>query len=101
MLFIVSLFFFPNELLENYKWLTLLLIAAFFVCIHPGANIARMPMIAETPHIPAQYSICDHSAAVLIAKAAYSELLKGELPLNELALLDSLSAALSHCNTSA
>lgn len=35
MLFIVSLFFFPNELLENYKWLTLLLIAAFFVCIHP------------------------------------------------------------------
>lgn len=35
MLFIVSLFFFPNELLENYKWLTLLLIVAFFVCIHP------------------------------------------------------------------
>ena len=35
MLFIVSLFFFPNELLENYKWLTLLLIAACFVCIHP------------------------------------------------------------------
>lgn len=35
MLFIVSLFFFPNELLENYKWLTLLLIAAFFVCVHP------------------------------------------------------------------
>ncbi|MDE6030801.1 MAG: flippase-like domain-containing protein [Oscillospiraceae bacterium] len=35
MLFIVSLFFFPNELLENYKWLTLLLITAFFVCIHP------------------------------------------------------------------
>ncbi len=28
-----------------------------------GANIARIPMIAETPHIPAQYSICDHSAA--------------------------------------
>lgn len=35
MLFIVSLFFFPNELLENYKWLTLILIVAFFVCIHP------------------------------------------------------------------
>ncbi len=35
MLFIVSLFFFPNELLENYKWLTIVLIAAFFVCIHP------------------------------------------------------------------
>lgn len=35
MLFIVSLFFFPNELLENYKWITILLIVAFFVCIHP------------------------------------------------------------------
>ncbi len=35
MLFIVSLLFFPNSLLEEYKWLTLLLIAAFFVCIHP------------------------------------------------------------------
>lgn len=35
MLFIVSLFFFPNSLLENYKWITLLLIVAFFVCIHP------------------------------------------------------------------
>lgn len=35
MLFIVSLFFFPNELLENYKWLTVLLIIAFFVCINP------------------------------------------------------------------
>lgn len=35
MLFIVSLFFFPNELLNDYKWLTVLLIAAFFVCIHP------------------------------------------------------------------
>ncbi len=35
MLFIVSLFFFPNELLENYKWTTFLLIAAFFIVIHP------------------------------------------------------------------
>ena len=35
MLFIVSLLFFPNSLLEEYKWLTLLLIVAFFVCIHP------------------------------------------------------------------
>lgn len=34
---------------------------------------------------------------LLIAKTAYSELLKGELPLNEIALLDSMSAALSHC----
>ena len=35
MLFILSLFFFPNELLDNYKWLTVLMIAAFFVVIHP------------------------------------------------------------------
>ena len=35
MLFIVSLFFFPNELLEQYRWLVIILIAAFFVCIHP------------------------------------------------------------------
>jgi len=35
MLFIVSLFFFPNELLSNYRWLTLALIVLFFVCIHP------------------------------------------------------------------
>ncbi len=35
MLFIVSLFFFPNDLLDNYKWLTILLIVAFFVVIHP------------------------------------------------------------------
>ena len=35
MLFIISLFFFPNSLLEDYKWITLLLIVAFFVCIHP------------------------------------------------------------------
>lgn len=35
MLFIVSLLFFPNELLENYKWLTVGLIVVFFVCIHP------------------------------------------------------------------
>lgn len=35
MLFILSLFFFPNELLGSYRPLTLLLIAAFFVVIHP------------------------------------------------------------------
>lgn len=35
MLFILSLFFFPNDLLDNYKWLTAILTAAFFVIIHP------------------------------------------------------------------
>ncbi len=34
-LFVVSLFFFPNEILNDYKWLTLLLIIIFFICIHP------------------------------------------------------------------
>ncbi|MCM1167530.1 MAG: flippase-like domain-containing protein [Ruminococcus sp.] len=35
MLFILSLFFFPNELFGGYRWLTVILIAAFFICIHP------------------------------------------------------------------
>lgn len=35
MLFILSLFFFPNELLNDYKWATVFLIIAFFVCINP------------------------------------------------------------------
>ncbi|MBR0483295.1 MAG: flippase-like domain-containing protein [Oscillospiraceae bacterium] len=34
-LFLISLFFFPNDLLENYKYLTVLLIIAFFICINP------------------------------------------------------------------
>lgn len=34
-LFIISLFFFPNEILNEYKWLTLGLILLFFVCINP------------------------------------------------------------------
>jgi hypothetical protein len=35
---------------------------------------------------------------LLISKEAYSALVSGNIPLNEIALLDSLSAALSHCN---
>ena len=34
-LFLISLFFFPNDLLEKYKYLTILLVVAFFICIHP------------------------------------------------------------------
>lgn len=34
-LFLISLFFFPNDLLKNYMWLTVLLIIVFFICIHP------------------------------------------------------------------
>ena len=35
MLFIVSLYFFPNDVMQQYHWIVLALIAAFFVCIHP------------------------------------------------------------------
>ncbi len=35
LLFLVSIFFFPVEELSQYKWTAILLIAVFFVCIHP------------------------------------------------------------------
>lgn len=45
MLFIISLFFFPNELLEQYKWLTVILIIVFFVFIHPKViNLVLKPI---------------------------------------------------------
>lgn len=34
-LFLISLFFFPNELLNDYKWLTIGLVILFFICINP------------------------------------------------------------------
>lgn len=34
-LFLGSLFFFPNELLNDYKMATILLVVLFFICIHP------------------------------------------------------------------
>ena len=34
-LFLISLFFFPNDILSNYKWLTVLLVIAFFICLNP------------------------------------------------------------------
>lgn len=34
-LFLISLFFFPNDVLENYKGLTVLLVIAFFICLNP------------------------------------------------------------------
>jgi len=34
-LFLFSLFFFPNDLLNDYKWLTIGLVVLFFVCINP------------------------------------------------------------------
>lgn len=47
MLFILSLFFFPNELLDNYRWLTILLIAVFFICIHPKIINAVLKVIGK------------------------------------------------------
>lgn len=34
-LFLISLFFFPNDLLNQYKWVAVLLVICFFICIHP------------------------------------------------------------------
>ncbi len=34
-LFLISLFFFPNEILEDYKWATIILVILFFICINP------------------------------------------------------------------
>ncbi len=47
MLFILSLSFFPNELPGNYRWLTILLIAAFFICIHPKIINMVLKMIGK------------------------------------------------------
>lgn len=35
MLFIVSLFFFPNDVMKDYWYITVGLMVAFFICIHP------------------------------------------------------------------
>ncbi len=35
-LFLISLFFFPNDLLSRYVWAVVLLMIAFFICIHPA-----------------------------------------------------------------
>ena len=34
-LFLISLFFFPNDVLGEYQWAVILLIVAFFICINP------------------------------------------------------------------
>ncbi len=34
-LFLISLLFFPNDLLKNYMWVTIILVALFFICINP------------------------------------------------------------------
>lgn len=60
MLFILSLLFFPNELLQKYSWLTILLIAAFFICIHPKIINAILKAVGKlfkkNLEIPMKYS---------------------------------------------
>lgn len=60
MLFILSLFFFPNNLLDDYRRLTILLIAAFFVVIHPKVINALLKIICKIfkreLEIPMKYS---------------------------------------------
>lgn len=60
MLFIVSLFFFPNELMENYKWITFLLIAVFFAVIHPKIINLILKLVGKlfrkNLEIPMKYS---------------------------------------------
>lgn len=34
-LFLISLLFFPNDILADYKWATVLLVVIFFICINP------------------------------------------------------------------
>lgn len=60
MLFIVSLLFFPNELLSDYQWITILLIAAFFIAINPRViNLVLKPigrLLKKPLEIPMRYS---------------------------------------------
>lgn len=60
LLFVVSLFFFPNELLSGYRWITFLLIAAFFAVIHPRVINAALKLIGKLVkkplEIPMKYS---------------------------------------------
>lgn len=60
LLFLVSLFFFPNELLEQYRWAAVLLVIAFFICIHPKIinfflGILERWMKRDNLHIPITY----------------------------------------------
>ena len=60
LLFVVSLFFFPNELLGGYRWISFLLIAAFFAVIHPRVINMVLKLIGKLIkkplEIPMKYS---------------------------------------------
>lgn len=59
-LFLISLFFFPNDLLNNYKFLTIGLVVVFFICINPkiinwGLRIVGKVMKKDDMEIPMSY----------------------------------------------
>lgn len=59
-LFLLSLLFFPNDVLADYKWAAILLVIAFFVCINPKIinfflRIAGKLMKKDDMEIPMTY----------------------------------------------
>ncbi len=95
-IFLVSLLFFPNDLLGGYRWLTILLIAAFLLIIHPRVINFILGIIGKlakrTLHIPMTYPQLLKTAAlfaanwlivgagfVVLTRAIYPELAAGEM----------------------
>lgn len=59
-LFLLSLFFFPNDLLDKYKFVTVALVIVFFICINPkiinwGLRIVGKIMKKDDMEIPMTY----------------------------------------------
>lgn len=59
-LFLISLFFFPNEVLQDYMWAVVALIIVFFICINPkiinwGLRILGKVMKKDDMEIPMTY----------------------------------------------
>lgn len=59
-LFLISLFFFPNEVLQDYMWAVVALIVVFFICINPkiinwGLRILGKVMKKDDMEIPMTY----------------------------------------------
>lgn len=59
-LFLISLFFFPNDILNDYKYLTVGLVIAFFICINPKIinfflNIVGKIIKKDDMEIPMSY----------------------------------------------
>lgn len=59
-LFLISLFFFPNEVLQDYMWAVVALIVVFFICINPkiinwGLRILGKVIKKDDMEIPMTY----------------------------------------------